>query len=121
MVAKRDVDGVNSRLIESVFDDIGQNFLNRNEQVIAQTTSDLMLRRKTFKDRVHPKEILNPVFHSEFDLRLFHMEERIRDWRPANRKMCAVSGTTFSSPKSDPCDLAVLDASIHRWTKAEAA
>jgi hypothetical protein len=49
------------------------------------------------------------------------MEERIRDWRPANRKMWAVSGTTFSSPKSDPCDLAVLDASIHRWTKAEAA
>jgi hypothetical protein len=30
------------------------------------------------------------------------MEERIRDWRPANRKMWAVSGTTFSIPKSDP-------------------
>jgi hypothetical protein len=102
MVAKCDVDGVNSRLIKSVFDDIGQNLLNRNEEVIAQTAPNIVLRRKTFKDRVHAKEILNPVLHSEFDLRLFHMEERIRDWRPANRKMWAVSGTTFSSPKLAP-------------------
>jgi hypothetical protein len=50
MVTKRDVDGVNTRLIKSVFDDIGQNFLNRNEQVITQTAPNIVLRRKTFKD-----------------------------------------------------------------------
>ena len=106
--------------VKAVLDDVGQNFLNGDEQVLPKPTPDVVLRGKTFENRIHPKQVFDSILNGDFDFGWLHTEERMRDWSPAMRKIWAVSGATFSSPKLNPCALTVLDASMHRWTKAEA-
>jgi len=119
-LAEGDVNRMNAFLVKTILDDVGHNFLDGNQEVISQATPDIVLCRETFEDGIHAQEILDPVFDRYADFRILHVAERRRDCSPARRKTCATSGATRSSPKLLPDALAVLLASMQRWTKAEA-
>ena len=55
---------VNTLFVESVLNDIGQDLFNGDEEVIAKFATDIVLSGKTFKDRIDPKQVFNPVFYS---------------------------------------------------------
>ena len=114
------MNGVDPFLIEAVFDDVSQDLLNRNQEVIPQAPPDFVLGGKALEDGIHAQQIFDPVFDRDFDFWIFHVAERRSDWSPANRKTWATSGATLSRPKLLPEALAVLLASMQRWTKAEA-
>ena len=73
------MDRVNTLLIEPVLNDIGKNFFDGDEEVIAELTADVVLGGKAFKNRIHPQQVFDPVFYSYLNFGIFHTEERMSD------------------------------------------
>ena len=85
-LAEGDVDGMDALLVEAIFDDVGEDLLNGDKEVIAEPPADLVLGGKAFKDRIHPEQVLNPVFDGDANFLGFHWAESSRDCKPARRK-----------------------------------